>query len=189
MLSEQDSAYIRQLFPEIQEIKDETLAQTVVEIWAETWHASQWARIEDVPKNPADVGDRKLVPHVRATTQEALAVARIIEEIHGIRADLDLLAAGALLHDVCKMVEYGPKADGVGKTRLGELVQHGVYSAAKVLEKGLPPELIHMMVSHTKGSNKPPATLECAILHYVDYADSDALLSAAHKPLLAEKRR
>ncbi len=188
MVSNEDSAYIRQLFPEIQEIRDGDLAQKVVEIWAETWHASPWAKIEDVPKNP-NVGDRKLVPHVRATTLEALAVARIIQEIHGIPTDLDLLAAGALLHDVCKMVEYGPTASGAGKTRLGELVQHGVYSAAKVVEKGLSPELVHMMVSHTKGSNKPPATLECAILHYVDYADSDALLAAANKPLLAETRR
>ena len=187
MVSQEDAAYIRQLFPEVGEIGNAELADKVVEIWVETWHASEWDKIEDAPKNPENVGDRKLIPHVRAVTREAVDVARSIEEFHGINVDMDLLIAGSLLHDVSKLVEYGPKNGSAGKTTVGKLVQHGVYGAAKVIEKGLPPELTHMVVSHTTGSNKPPSTLECAILHYVDYADFDALLHAAGQKLLLAK--
>lgn len=187
MVPREDDAYIRQLFPEIEKIGDKELAQKVVEIWVETWRASDWNRIEDVPKNPENVGDRKLIPHVRAVTRQAVDVANAIQEYHDIPVDMDLLIAGSLLHDVSKMVEYGPNEGGSGKTKLGKLVQHGVYGAAKVVEKGLPTELTHMVVSHTTGSNKAPVTLECVILHYVDYADSDALLFAAGQKLLVAK--
>jgi putative nucleotidyltransferase with HDIG domain len=185
MVTQEDAAYIRRLFPEIELVRDGDLAQKVIEIWVENWHASEWKRIEDAPKNPETLPvSRALVPHVRAVTQQAVAVAKIVKEIHDIDVDVDILVVGSLLHDVSKLVEYGP---GEGHTRIGDLIQHGVYGAYKAMEKGLPMEVSHMVISHTMLSKKAPATLECAILHYVDYADSDALLWASGRPLLVSK--
>ncbi len=187
MVTSEDAAYVRGLFPEIEEIQDKELAEKVVEIWAETWHASAWPKIEDARKNPTNVGERRLVPHVRAVTREAIDMAQSFREFHGVGVNMDYLIAGSLLHDVCKLMEYQPKGDGAGKTRYGELVQHGVYSGYKVLEKGLPEELVHMAISHTTKSHIAPVTLEGAILHYVDYADSDALLYAEGQKLQVGK--
>jgi putative nucleotidyltransferase with HDIG domain len=185
MVTQEDTVYIRRLFPEIELIKDISLAQRVIEIWAETWHASEWVRIEDAPKNPSTLpANRTLVAHVRAVTQQTLAVAKIVKEIHDINVDTDVLLVGSLLHDVSKLLEYGP---GKGPTRIRDLIQHGVYGAHKAMEKDLPIEVVHMIISHTMSSKKAPATLECVILHYVDYADSDALLWASNQPLLVAK--
>jgi hypothetical protein len=60
MVSPEDAAYIKRLFPEIDQIQDKALAEKVVEVWVETWHASEWTAIEDVCKN-LEVRERKLV--------------------------------------------------------------------------------------------------------------------------------
>ena len=176
-VTDADRAYVRELFPEVAQISDEKLAAEVVNIWAEVWKESPWERIEDVPKNPETVKLKfGLVAHTRSVTLQAIAVAQAAQQFYGISANMDLLIAGALLHDVSKMLEYGPKPDGgAGKTQHGKLIQHGIYGAVKSFEHGLPTELNHMIVSHTAQSAHHPKTLECIILHYVDYADTDVL--------------
>ena len=183
--SAEDDAYVRSVFPEIEQISDTELRARVIEIWIECWHESSWPQIEDAPKNPASLGvGRPLHAHVRAVTQEALAAAEIVEARHGIVADRDTLLAGALLHDVSKLVEYEPGGvRGAGKSPRGKLIQHAVYGAHKAWEKELPEEVVHIIVSHTRNSRVPPRTLEALIIHYVDYLDTDALLFEAGEPL------
>ena len=187
--SAEDVEYVSALFPEVELISDPELRARVIEIWIECWHESSWAHIEDAPKNP-DLGmGRPLHQHVRAVTQQAVATADIVRERHGIAADGDTLLAASLLHDVSKLVEY--QSDGSGgteKSRLGKLSQHGVYGAHKAWEKGLPEEIIHIIISHTHNSNVPPRTLEGVIVHYVDYLDTDALLFDAGGKLDLHKR-
>jgi putative nucleotidyltransferase with HDIG domain len=187
--SAEDVDYIRALFPEVEQISDSELRAHVIEIWIECWHESSWARIEDAPKNPNLGMGRRLHEHVRAVTQEAIATAAIVEERHGIQTDRDTLLAAGLLHDVSKLVEY--QADGSGgaeKSPLGKLSQHGVYGAHKAWEKGVPDEVVHIIISHTHNSNVPPRTLEGVIIHYVDYLDTDALLFAEGGKLDLHKR-
>jgi hypothetical protein len=179
---------IRALLPEIAAIGDPVLAGAVVDIWLEFWEQSAWERLEDVPKNPKSLADRPLLAHVRAVTQQAIAVGRIVQAQHGIAVDMDLLTAAALLHDVSKLREYAPEAGTPGvATRYGTLIQHGIGTAASVLHRGLPLDLAHLIITHTEASALPPRTIEAVILHYVDYADSDVLLMAEGQPLLLHR--
>lgn len=179
---------IRRLLPELGAIGDPSLADAVVEIWAEVWRTSQWEQLSDVPKNPKRLDRRPLIPHVRSVTQMAIAAGRIIQEQHGIAVDMDLLIAGALLHDVSKLAEYEPHMESAGRSsKTGELIQHGVLAASQILQRGLPLELTHLVLSHTDASKVLPKTIEAVILHYVDYADSDVLLLDAGQPLLARR--
>jgi len=179
---------IRALLPEITEIADETLADTVVDIWLEFWDTSAWDRLEDVPKNPKSLDDRPLLAHVRSVTRQAMCTGRIVREQHGIAVDMDLLTAGALLHDVSKLIEYAPEEGTPGvATRYGTLIQHGVGTASSVLNRDLSLDLAHLILSHTTASALPPRTIEAVILHYVDYADSDILLMAEGQPLLLHR--
>ena len=178
MVTQEDAVYIRKVFPEIEMIKNKELAQKVVEIWAEVWHESEWARIEDVPKNPVKDADLKLVPHTRSTTRLAIVLAESVQEFHGISADMDMVIAGAVLHDVDKLLEY----DHMGKTRFLKLFPHGMYSGYKMLEKGLPMDLVHLVVSHSgSATNTVPITLEGIIVRNVDHSDSEAMHYVAAK--------
>jgi putative nucleotidyltransferase with HDIG domain len=176
--SPDDVAYVSSVFPEVEQISDAELRARVIEIWIDCWRESTWERIEDAPKNPKNLSlDRTLSQHVRGVTQQAIATAEIVERLHGITTNRDTLIASALLHDVSKLVEYQPDATGKPEvSSLGGLIQHAAYGAHLAWEKGLADEIVHVIISHTRNSRKPPHTLEGVIVHYVDYLDTDALL-------------
>ena len=184
MVTQEDATYIRRVFPEIEMIKNKELAQKVVEVWAEVWHESAWAKIEDVPKNPSRDADLKLVPHTRGTIRLAIAMAESVLEFHGVGVDMDVVIAGALLHDVDKLLGYGPVGGTGAKTRFGKLLPHGVYGGYKMLAKGMPMDLVHLVVSHSSNAtNTVPITLEGIIVRNVDHSDSEAMhYMAANTP-------
>ncbi|HET9983516.1 MAG TPA: HD domain-containing protein [Longimicrobiales bacterium] len=103
--------------------------------------------------------------------------------------DRDLLVTGALLHDLGKIREIGPRA-GFPYTDEGKLLGHillglqMVADAARELPE-LPPErlllLQHLIAAHQGRfewqSPREPLTLEAVVLHYCD--DLDAKLNQA----------
>lgn len=184
-VTDADRAHVRELFPELAEIRDRDLAARVVEIWAETWKESPWERIEDAPKNPDTVHLRhKLLPHTRAVTVQGIAMAKAVQTFHDIPINLDYVIAGCILHDVSKLLEYVPEGESAGKSAFGKLVQHGIYGVHKALEHGLPLDVVHIIGSHTTQSRLAPRTMEAIIVHYADYADSDVLMLEAGQRLL-----
>jgi len=187
--SEARAARVRELFPAIAEIGSDELQRAVVDIWVEAWDESAWSELADVPKGVYGGGPvRSLVEHVTGVTAGALAYARCMEEVHGWSYDRDLLLAAALLHDTSKVVETEPGPDGTPVvSEFGRLVQHGVWTAQRVLERGLGLDLAHMIVSHTPVSRTKPLNPEGIILYYVDMLDSDVLSLHAQLPLLLSK--
>lgn len=183
----QDLDYVAAIFPEVDQISSAELRQKILEIWVDMWHESGWKRIEDAPKNPSNAGERPLYLHVRAVTQEALATAEIVKQLHDISYDRDVLVAAGLLHDVSKLVEYQPGDGKATTSQKGKLIQHAVYAAHMAWAKGLPDEIVHIIISHTHNSNKRPSTWEGVVIHYVDYLDSDGLLWAAGEKLLLSR--
>lgn len=183
-----DIAAIDREIPELQLIRDSKLRDATAQIWAETLKESEWEALADAPKNPETLPlSRRLLEHTRSVALQALAVAQVVEKIHGIGFDQDELVAAALLHDVSKLLEYGPTSDGAGKTRTGKRIQHGILGAVKAMEHGLSEDLVHNIIVHTHNSRYLPQTWEAILVHYVDYLDSDALLFAEGRPLLLKK--
>jgi hypothetical protein len=180
---------VRELFPLVAEIADADLQQAVVEIWVEAWDESEWPDVADAPKGVYGGGPvRSLVEHVTGVAAGALAYARCMEEVHGWSYDRDLLLAAALLHDTSKVVETAPGPDGTPVvSEFGRLVQHGVWTAQRILNRGLGLDLAHMVVSHTPMSRTRPLNPEGIILYYVDMLDSDILSTHAHLPLQLSK--
>ncbi|MFH1106686.1 MAG: HD domain-containing protein [Candidatus Micrarchaeota archaeon] len=118
--------------------------------------------------------------------EHTLAVARISRNAapeYG--ADLDLVTAGALLHDIGKMREYevttnikiGEEGMLRGHTAIGEETVR-----RKAIETGLDGQtllkLSHMILSHhgelSNGAPKTPMFAEAAIVHFADYLDARA---------------
>ncbi|MFQ5894785.1 MAG: HD domain-containing protein [Nitrospinota bacterium] len=182
-----DRQTIRALLPEVDLIQDRVLAEAVLDIWVEVAAECPWERLEDVPKNTTDEKDRPLLTHVRGVTRMAVALAQVAEELYGLRVNRDHLVAACLLHDASKPLEYAPGEDRQpAKSHLGKSLQHGVYAAHKILQKRLPLDLAHLVVTHTHESNVRTETVEGALLFYADFADTDVhLCRRGRKPFVA----
>ena len=118
-------------------------------------------------------------------TSTMLRMAKLVCEIYP-HLDKDLLAAGVILHDLCKIDEMA--ADELGMvsdyTVEGMLVGHLVAGVAEIArcarELGVRKELTlmlqHMILSHHDlpeyGSPKPPMFPEAEVLHVLDLLDA-----------------
>jgi putative nucleotidyltransferase with HDIG domain len=176
-------------FPELAEIKDEALRLKVATIWQEVFAESPWKSLQEVPKNPATLPSSiTLVAHTRSVTRQALAIAEVAQEIHGLGYDRDVLIAAANLHDVSKLVEYEPKDDGgAGLGEFGQKIQHGMYGVHAAFSHGLPLDVAHAIAVHTKHSHDLPRTWEALIVHYADYVDTDGLLMSEGAQISLQK--
>jgi 3'-5' exoribonuclease len=118
--------------------------------------------------------------------EHSLDVARIALAVSDIWPDLDrdVLAVGAILHDIGKISEYQVSGD-FSYTLDGKLVGHIVRGVSIVenwirnlstFPEHLALELLHIILSHhgtqEHGSPKVPATAEALVIHYADDLDA-----------------
>lgn len=95
-----------------------------------------------------------------------------------------LVVAGAILHDIGKILDTQMLATGPRHTLAGELVGHAILGAEIVrryadetgVSECLKTQLIHLILTHSRfqdwGAPMQPSSLEAMILHYADYTDS-----------------
>ena len=100
--------------------------------------------------------------------------------------DRDLLIAGALLHDIGKVLAYEAEVTFpltnderlVGHITLGTLLVENAAREMPDFPPQLLQELLHLLVSNHGtpewGSPVPPRTLEAVLLHFIDLLDSRA---------------
>jgi putative nucleotidyltransferase with HDIG domain len=162
------------LIPEFTLITNADLRARCIRTWEEAmrrggWkvadltHMAQSLQIRDAPTN--------FVEHTRVVTLTCVGVADVFESIYGERNQLnrDLLVAGALLHDVGKLLEY-TLVDG--KTILSEFggqIRHPFSGVALALEQGLPTEVLHMIAAHAKEGDLMQRSKEAVVLHHADF--------------------
>jgi len=182
----EDGEYIRQVFPEIEAIHDPKLREQVVEAWIEAWHASKYPRIEDAVFS-TQMPHIKLKDHVSSVAKMALGIAKILEETHGLHVNRDHVVAGALLHDIDKIIRLEKRGAGYGVAESLDKLPHGYVGALLAHNIGLPRDIEHLILSHTTQQMIAPKTMEAIIVHYADYADFDALAFTSGKRLLLQK--
>ena len=95
-----------------------------------------------------------------------------------------LVVAGAILHDVGKILEMEPFPIMPRHTARGELIGHYIlgrdlicqYGPLVELDQETQLRLEHIILSHSRfpdwGTPKTPLSLEALIVHYADYAES-----------------
>ncbi|OYT42069.1 MAG: dihydroneopterin 2',3'-cyclic phosphate phosphodiesterase [Candidatus Aenigmarchaeota archaeon ex4484_224] len=162
-------------------IKDENLRKKVIEILKDPKLTSKDFRKykpEDIKK--ARTGfivsspsgqiyvERDVLNHTIAVTKACIEMAKIIEEVYGLKLNLDVLIAGAILHDIGKLFEWKVGEKGVEHT--GVLIDHSILMGAELYKRDFPEEVIHLVVSHFGETGPtPPRTFEALVLHYVDH--------------------
>jgi putative nucleotidyltransferase with HDIG domain len=171
---------IADLFPEIEQIKDEKLRARVISTWEEAIDKGGWV-VEELKTVPFTllIPDCKidLVTHTRAVTQTALKVAGVLLDFYKARLkiNLDLLTAGAILHDVGKILEYAQEGDQVVKSRSGKLLRHPFSGSALAYKHQLPEEVIHMIATHAGEGDGGYRSVESVIIHYADFINFESL--------------
>jgi len=120
----------------------------------------------------------------------SVEVASIAQGIaRTMRANVELVTVGALLHDIGKVESYSVSASGFGHTTAGHLLGHIVLGSMMLDRRlrALPEgtltaeqelELQHFIQSHHGslefGAAVQPMTLEAEILHWADQASAKA---------------
>jgi len=170
---------ILMVLPEIDWIEDEGLKAAVLRTYARALKEGGW-QPEDMAKMPftlAKKTDISYADHVRAVTRIARAVYDVFRDIFGKRVPLrrDVLLAGALLHDVGKLVEVEREGEKYRKSPGGKVLRHPFSGVALAAAEGVPPEVLHIIAVHSKEGDPYPRTPEGAIVHHADFTTFDTI--------------
>lgn len=165
------------------QIEDRALREKTLDVWVEAARRGNWTSIEDIQKMPfsqlTDCKGVNLLEHTMAVTEGALGLARAQRDNYRqmpFPLDMDRLIAGGLLHDVGKLLETEP--DGKGGWRMslhGRCARHPISGAMIAAEKGLPMQVVNMIICHAKEGEGRPQVPEGFLVHQADFATFDPL--------------
>lgn len=154
------------VFPLLREIKSEELRRKVVECWQLAMQRGGWDTLEGIPFTLLLPDAGAFTGHVNRVTAMAAAVGRERDDL-----DMDVLIAGALLHDVGKLLEY-ERVDGrVQKSSMGHIIRHPVSGAALATMAGLPDSVVSIIAAHSKEGEFVERIPEAIVVHHCDFID------------------
>lgn len=166
---------VERLFPAFLEIQDETLreqSERAMELAMEQggWDESN-IRLAPVTLNWLDC-DVSWIEHVTDVTNMCLLefdqMAKYYAR-HGVAFDRDVVASGALLHDIGKLTEFAPAGDGtVAHSGNWELMRHPLSGAIIAAKAGLPDKIVHLIATHSFEGERSYHTLESEFVRTVD---------------------
>ena len=192
---------VRDELPEVAQISDQALQDKTVEAWAFALAHSTFKSIRDIPPagnpdtNEAKRGDQ--TDHLRGVARLAMGIATEMGATYPeLHIDMDVIIAGALVHDVGKAWEFDPanrKRWRALQKKCGRpSIRHPAYGAHICLTVGLPEEIAHIAMAHSGEGELLVRSLECMIVHQADYTFWNTLLAGGElKPetVAPEKRR
>jgi len=175
-MKQKDRDYVVRLFPAIGKIADGGIRDKVIQTWIHVWRRSNFQRIEDVHQyEPArEYISYSNVDHTSQVCQAGEKMVAIATELLNLDLNVDYLVAGALLHDVDKMMIFDAKTGGF--TKMGRQYPHAVAGAALARAEGLPEEVAHVIETHSiKFSPFPPKSIEALIVRHADLVVTNAV--------------
>lgn len=174
---------IAQLFPDLLSIEDPTLRAKVAAVWDDSIRNGCGGRgwsFEELRAIPftllAGPIEMTFVEHLNSCARQCLRIAEVLGATFGDRVPVhrDHLLAGALLADVGKMLEFDRDAKGtLIKGRFGDMLRHPFSGVALCYKHGLPPEVMHIVATHSHEGDKVERSIESIIFHHADFIDFD----------------
>jgi putative nucleotidyltransferase with HDIG domain len=172
------------LQPWLARIEDEGLREKVLDTWVRAAERSAFEGLDELKAMPftllTDCKGINFVEHTLAVTAGAVGLAQGQSAHYAappIPVNMDRLIAGALLHDVGKILEIEPDGkDGYRKSRSGMCLRHPLSGMALAAEAGLPEEVLNCIGCHAKEGEGAPKTFETILIHQADFATFDPLV-------------
>jgi len=168
---------VKEMFPEIEEIRDGNLQSKVEAVWQEAAAYRGWTE-ELLRKIPftllAEGVTIPFIDHVRAVCRLCIATDAVLKEIHKERrtpVDRDTLIAGALLADVGKLLEYEIIDGKVIKSDYGKYLRHPFSGVGLAFKHDVPEAVMHVIATHSKEGSGEKRSPESIIFHHADFID------------------
>lgn len=168
---------VLELLPEIKEIKNKELQKKVIDCWIEAIKFRGWTKslLQQIPFTLLAENVRiSFIGHVRAVCRLCMAAEAVLTEVHGeekIPVSRDILIAGALLADVGKLLEYEIQNEKVVKSDYGHYIRHPFSGVGLAYKHNLPPEVMHLIATHSKEGTGEKRSPESIIFHHADFID------------------
>ena len=163
--------------PEIDDIRSPELREKVVNAWVFALERSSFNRVTDLPGegSPASfhLKEGQQDVHIRGVVRLSRAICAEFRSSHsGVELDDDTILAGALCHDIGKTWDADPinlqrwreQGDRYGDPSY----RHSVYGVHVCLSVGLPEEIAHIALGHSREGEFIGLSTECMIVREAD---------------------
>ncbi len=176
---------VLELLPEIKEIGDETLRENVIACWQEAMAYREWT-VDELRSIPftllAEDVRIGFIDHVRAVCRMCMACDEVLTESHRERktpVNRNYLVAGALLADVGKLFEFEKVEGSIVKSDYGKKLRHPFSGVGLAFKHDLPPEVMHVIATHSKEGAGEQRSPESIIFHHADFIDFELVKNKA----------
>jgi HD superfamily phosphodiesterase len=176
---------IVELLPEINWITDQKLREQVIDTYEDALKTGGWEP-EDMKKIPFTL----LIPNCPASllthTRGVIRVSKVIyEEFNdiykdegGFQLNHDDLIAGAILHDVGKLVEYEKSPDGATvKSQLGKDLRHPFSGTVLAMRNGISTKIAHIIANHAHEGDGTLRSPEGVVVNKADFVNFETIKS------------
>ena len=177
---------IRKLLPEIDWVNCKELQEKIVACYEDALNTGGWEP-EDMERIPFTL----LIPdcpfsyldHVRGVTRMSKAAMEEFNERYAAKdekftMDNDTLVAGALLHDVGKLIEY--EKDSSGKTiksQMGKDLRHPFSGTVVALRNGVSTSIAHTIANHAHEGDGTLRSPEGVLINKADFMNFEGIKS------------
>ena len=165
---------VLKIWPEINWIKDDELRSKTLDAWV---YAIGQSPLE--PKDLDEIPFSLLIKdcnisfmnHKRTCVQLAVDIANKMTANFGdkIKINMDIMTSGAILIDVGKLLEYEIVDGKLATSNYGKVVRHPFSGVAIADRFDLPPEVLHIIGTHSKEGDLGKRTVESIIVHHADF--------------------
>jgi putative nucleotidyltransferase with HDIG domain len=168
--------------PEFNLIKDSDLKEKVLKVWDIALKAGNW-EAKDLQRMPftllIDPCPCTMVEHIRGVVNVSIEAAKALQSIYQdkIKINEDYLIAGALLHDIGKLVEYKEENGRFIQSNWGKLVRHPISGVGLCYSQDIPEEVMHIIASHSWEGDRSKRTPEAIIVHHADFINFEQFIS------------
>jgi hypothetical protein len=175
---------IVKVFPEIDWVQDKDLREKVISTLEDALKTGGWEP-EDMEKIPFTL----LIPdcpaslniHNRGVTRMAKAIYDEYNPLYkdngGFKLDYDTLIAGAILHDVGKLVEYEKKDGKAVKSQMGKDLRHPFSGVGLAMRNGIPSRICHCIAVHAKEGDGGYRCPEAVVINKCDFINFETIKS------------
>lgn len=177
---------IRKMLPEIDWIGSKEIQEQVVASYEDALKTGGWEP-EDMDKIPFTL----LIPdcpfsyldHVRGVTRVAKKAMDEFNERYSTKdkkftMDNDTLVAGALLHDVGKLIEYEKDSAGATvKSQMGKDLRHPFSGTVVALRNGCSTRIAHTIANHAHEGDGTLRSPEGVLINKADFMNFEGIKS------------
>lgn len=165
---------IEKMFPEIKEIEDERIQEQCKEAFVAAYKEGNWSKEEafKLPVSLKKVERQELnnqIEHVRVVTKIAKEIYDSLEDTYKQENKIrDYVIAGALLHDLGKMIEFTLKEGKLTYSDNANIIRHPLSGAIIAAKIGLPDEIVHIIATHSFEGKDSYHSLASIIVNQAD---------------------